>query len=127
MTQSLGLQILTKVLGDQIWSAIRHQLGPISLPGLAYPRSLTSRLVDLGEVSSTHRRLKPPGQDSAAEIIQDRDQIVPAPVLDQQIGRIRLPLRVDPGGLDLRLRFGREAQDLNLPDQSLGLQDPEYG
>ena len=127
MTQPLGLQILTKVLGDQSRSAIRHQSGPIRQPSLAYPRSLTSRLDDLGEVSSTHRRLKPPGQDSAAEIIQDRDQIVPAPVLDPQIGRIRLPLLVDPGGLDPIFRFGRKAQELNLPDQSFCLQDPIDG
>ena len=33
------------------------------------------------EVSRTHGRLKPPGEDSAAKVIQDRDQIVPAQFL----------------------------------------------
>jgi hypothetical protein len=88
MTQSLGLQILTKVLGDQSRSTIRHQPGPIRQRCLFHTRSLTSRLDDLGEVSSTHGGLKSPGQDLPAKVIQDRDQIVPAPVLDQQIGRI---------------------------------------
>ena len=89
MTQSLGLQILTKVLGDQSRSTIRHQPGPIRQRCLFHTRSLTSRLDDLGEVSSTHGGLKPPGpQDFPAKVIQDRDQMVPAPVLDQKIGRI---------------------------------------
>ena len=121
MPQSLGLQILTKVLGDQSRSSIRHQAGPMRHRSLIHPRSFTSRLDHLREVSRTHGRLKPPGEDSAAKVIQDRDQIVPAPVLDQQIGRIRLPLLVDSRGLDSILRFGRKASELNLPDQSFCL------
>ena len=121
MTQSLGLQILTKVLGDQSWSTIRHQPEPIRQRCLFHTRSLTSRLDDLGEVSSTHGGLKSPGQDLPAKVIQDRDQIVPAPVLDQQIGRIRLPLLVDSRGLDPIFRFGRETSEFNLSDQSFGL------
>ena len=88
MTQSLGLQRLTKVLGDQSRSTIRHQPGPIRQRCLFHTRSLTSRLDDLGEVSSTHGGLKSPGQDLPAKVIQYRDQMVPAPVLDQKIGRI---------------------------------------
>ena len=85
MTQSLGLQRLTKVLGDQSRSTIRHQPGPIRQRCLFHTRSLTSRLDDLGEVSSTHGRLESPDQDSPAKVIQYRDQMVPAPVLDQKI------------------------------------------
>jgi len=129
MTQSLGLQRLTKVLGDQSRSTIRHQPGPIRQRCLFHTRSLTSRLDDLGEVSSTHGGLKSPGQDLPAKVIQDRDQIVPAPVLDQQIGRIRLPLLVNPGGLDPILRLSRKASELHLPwgplwKQKGCLQDP---
>jgi hypothetical protein len=71
MTQSLGLHILTEVLGDQSWSTVCHQPGPIRQGCLFHTRSLTSRLDDLAEVSCTPGRLEPPGQDLPAKVIQD--------------------------------------------------------
>jgi len=108
MPQSLGLQILTKVCGDQSRSAIRQQPGPIRQRGLIHTRSLTSRLDHLGEVSSTHGRLKPPGQDSSAKVIQDRDQIVPAPVSKEGVGGTAGPASGIQTGLesDLAPRTG---------------------
>ena len=70
MAQSLGLQILTQVFGDQSRSAVCHQPGPIRQRSLFHTRSLTSRLDHLAEVSSTHGRVKSPGQDPPAQVIQ---------------------------------------------------------
>lgn len=56
------------------------------------------------EISGRHCRLETPRQDAPTEIIRDRDQVVPSPILDQQIGSIGLPLLFWRARLDLVFR-----------------------
>jgi len=58
-----------------------------------------SLLDPIAQISRRHCRLQTPLQDAPTETIQNRDQVTPASILNQQIAGIGLPLPVGRDGL----------------------------
>ena len=50
----------------------------------------------LGDIRRPHRRAQLPGDDVAREVIENRRQVVPAPVDDPEVREVGLPHLVDP-------------------------------
>lgn len=84
MSQALGFQVISQGFGDQGRTAAGKQVGPLHQGHLVHACKFTGQFDHLAEGIGIHPALQQPVQNLAAEIIQDRDQVIPAPVLDQK-------------------------------------------
>ena len=108
MADPLGLQVVAEGLRDQRRPVVRQKLRAVFFENLVHPCDFARQFHDLAERVRIQRVLELLRQDPAAEIVQHRDQVIPAPVIDQQVRRIRLPHLVGPPRLDAVFRRRRE-------------------
>lgn len=91
MAQDLSLEVISQGFGDQSRAAVGKQVGPLPQGHLVHTGNFAGQFYHLAEGTGVHPALQQPGQNLAAEIMQDRNQVIPAPVLDQKEGGVSLP------------------------------------
>ena len=106
MTHAVVAKPVSKLAGYVAGSIIGEQSRFLLNLGLVATGCLQGKVQGLGHVVAGHAGAQLPGNNLAGEVVQYRRQVHPAPANDLQVGKIRLPLLIDGGGLVLKLAGG---------------------
>jgi len=124
MIHLLALEKPCQVPGEIGGAVVREQPRPVAYPGSIKTGLFKRQLQGLFNVLRAHGAGQPPGYDVAGVIVEDRRQVVPAPVVeDLELGEVGLPeLVYPPGGLFELVPSRHHLEDRAL-DQVEALQD----
>src|SRR5439155_923449 len=109
-------------VGEVAGAVVGEECGTVAERHLRHARLLHRVLDHLDQRARGHVRLQAPGQDEAAVVVEDGDQVVVAPAGYLEVGAVAGPHLVGARGLAVVLLLGSEAQHFRWLHEAVALE-----
>ena len=124
MTDLMSLETFLQLMRDEAGPVVAEEPRPLDHLDMLDPGFCDGHIQRVFHVLGLHGPAELPGDDIAREVVHHRRQIIPTPMHDLQIRKIRLPELIRPGCRMFELVFGRDHGKHRRCDQAVGLEDP---